>query len=96
MERPRSWLPWSIITLVLFCLPLGIPAVILSNQVGSDYKKGRYAAAKKKSRAAFVLNVIATVLFAVVAIAAIGGIALFVGLVACCSNAAKASNSSNS
>lgn len=70
---------------LLLCLPLGIPAVILSIQVRSDYKHGKYNMAKKKSRAAFVLNVIASTIFGLLALSAVVGVGVGVSiLVACC------------
>ncbi|XP_067942638.1 uncharacterized protein [Watersipora subatra] len=87
--QPKTWLAWSIVTLVVLCIPLGIPATILSILSARDYKQGKYSSAKKKATAAFVLNIIGTVIGGVAIIAVIGVAVLVAGLVACCSAASS-------
>lgn len=76
-------------TLVLLCLPLGIPATILSALAAADIKKGRLVEAKRKATAAFVLNIIGTVIGGIVIVAVIGVGLFFVGILACCQSASK-------
>lgn len=80
--NPRSWLPWSA-ALLLLCLPLGIPAIVLSLLVSTDIKKGDYTAAKRKSEATLVLNIIGTILGGLVLVAAVNKALFTVGLMSC-------------
>lgn len=41
-KRPGNYLAWSIISMVVFFLPLGIVALLYSIGVNRNYKRGRY------------------------------------------------------
>lgn len=59
----RDCLPWSIMSLVLFCFLLGIPALILSVQVAKDVRAGKQFEAQQKWKAMVTLNSIAMCFF---------------------------------
>ena len=83
-SKPKTWLPWSIITLLFLCLPLGIPATVLSVLSAQDYKKGKVAEAERKATAAFVLNIIGTSCGGIILLIVLLGVFFIVGLLACC------------
>ena len=49
---PPSYLAWSIITTLLFCLPFGIVAIIFSAKVNGQWSRGMYDQAKRSSELA--------------------------------------------
>lgn len=55
---PPSYMAWSIITTILFFLPVGIAAIIYSSKVGGYWNMGDRAKARKASeRAAWLSNI---------------------------------------
>jgi len=81
--KGRSWLAWSIVSL-FFCLPLGIPAVILSVYIRKDNGINNYRSAKKKSTAVLTLNIISTVLGGITILMVIGVASIFLSCAAIC------------
>lgn len=51
-EKPSTYLAWSIITTILFFLPLGIVAIIYSSKVNSQWMMGEHAKARRSSEIA--------------------------------------------
>lgn len=47
-----NYLAWSIVTTLLCCLPLGIPAIVYSSQVDSKLRNGDYEGAINSSKKA--------------------------------------------
>lgn len=47
-----NYLAWSIVTTLLCCLPLGIPAIVYSSQVDSKLRSGDYEGAVNSSKKA--------------------------------------------
>ena len=59
---PKDYLIWSILS-ILFCFwPLGVYAIILSNDVKSLWNSGRYQEAKDKSNSAKKMNIICLII----------------------------------
>lgn len=59
---PKDYLIWSILS-ILFCFwPLGVYAIILSNDVKSLWNSGRYQEAKDKSDSAKKMNIICLII----------------------------------
>lgn len=51
-KKPASYLAWSIITTILFFMPLGIVAIIFSSKVSSEWVLGNRDKARKSSEMA--------------------------------------------
>lgn len=51
-KRPANYLAWSIITTILFFLPLGIVAIIFSSKVNGQWALGKREEARKSSELA--------------------------------------------
>ncbi|KAK5614871.1 hypothetical protein CRENBAI_010628 [Crenichthys baileyi] len=66
-----SYLRWSIFSTLCCCLPLGIAAIVYSNQVSYAIATGDTVAAANASRKAKILNIIAAVLGVTVNITAL-------------------------
>ena len=47
--RPDSYLAWSILSTILCCWPLGIPAIVASTKVDKLWQQGDFDGARKKS-----------------------------------------------
>jgi hypothetical protein len=71
-EKPvvQSYLAWSILVTLLFCWPLGIPAIVYSTQVNSKLARGDFDGAVKASKKArtfcwisFGLGLVANAIF---------------------------------
>ena len=61
-QMPKDYLIWSILS-ILFCFwPLGVYAIILSNDVKSLWNSGRYQEAKDKSDSAKKMNIICLII----------------------------------
>ncbi len=61
-QMPKDYLIWSILS-ILFCFwPLGVYAIILSNDVKSLWNNGRYQEAKDKSDSAKKMNIICLII----------------------------------
>lgn len=63
---PPTYLAWSIVTMILCCLPTGIVAIIFSSKVSGKYASGDYAGAKNASEAAAIwilVTVVAGLIF---------------------------------
>lgn len=57
IQKPYStYLVWSVIT-TLYCILLGLPALVVSIKVGKYNKKGMYEKAQKSSKLAKALNI---------------------------------------
>lgn len=57
-KKPSSYLAWSIITTILFFLPVGIVAIIFSSKVNGYWLTGQYEKAYKASeKAAWFSNI---------------------------------------
>ena len=50
--KPKNYLALSILATLFCCLPFGIPAIIFSAQVDSNWNAGRYQEARDASRKA--------------------------------------------
>lgn len=50
--KPDSWLAWSIITALLCCLPLSIPAIIYASKVDGLWHEQRYDEAIRAAKSA--------------------------------------------
>ncbi|MCC8170783.1 MAG: CD225/dispanin family protein, partial [Parabacteroides sp.] len=50
VEKPDSFLVWSILTTVLCCLPLGIVAIVYSTKVDPLWDKGQYTEAAEAAK----------------------------------------------
>ena len=59
---PPSYLGWAIVATVLFCLPLGVVAIVFASQVNGKYAVGGYAGAQESSRKARTWALWSTVL----------------------------------
>ena len=59
---PPTYLVWAILTVILCCAPLGIPAVIYSSQVKTKYNNGDYYGARKASERAALWVILAFVI----------------------------------
>ncbi len=69
MQRPNSYLAWSIIVTILCCWPLGIPAIIYAARVDSQWMRGEYEEAMRSSRQAknfTIASAIAAFVFVVI------------------------------
>ena len=78
--RPDNGLIWSILNTVLCCVPLGIWAIIKSNDVNRLYDSGNYKEAEESAKSARNINLIGAglALFSwiiVVILAAVGALA---------------------
>ena len=78
--RPDNGMIWSILNTVLCCVPLGIWAIIKSNDVNRLYDSGNYKEAEESAKSARNINLIgaglALVSWIIVAIlAAVGALA---------------------
>lgn len=51
-QHVPNYLAWSIVTTLLCCLPLGIPAIVYSSQVDSKLRNGDYEGAVNSSKKA--------------------------------------------
>jgi heme/copper-type cytochrome/quinol oxidase subunit 2 len=78
---PDNYLVWAILTTVLCCLPLGIPAIVFSSQVNSKWAMGDVAGAQDASRKAkqfsmwaAIVGIVGAVLY-VIFLFALGGLA---------------------
>lgn len=49
---PSSNLVWAILTTILCCLPLGIVSIVYASQVDSEWNRGNYENAYRKSKIA--------------------------------------------
>ena len=49
---PSSNLVWAILSTVLCCLPLGVVSIVYASQVDSEWSRGNYQEAYRKSRLA--------------------------------------------
>lgn len=61
VEKPDSFLVWSILTTVLCCLPLGIVAIVYSTKVDPLWDKGQYteaADAAKNAKTFCILSLV--------------------------------------
>lgn len=47
---PPTYLVWAILTTVLCCLPAGIVSIVYASQVETEWSRGNYGEAYKKSR----------------------------------------------
>ena len=47
VEKPNDFLPWTILSTLLCCLPFGVVAIIRSTQVNSYWAQGKYEEAVK-------------------------------------------------
>lgn len=68
-QKPNNLLVWSILVTILFCWPLGIPAIVYSARVNklwdSGDRQGAYDAAKKAKTfclLSFILGVVALII----------------------------------
>jgi len=52
MRKPDSWLAWSIISLVLCCWPLSIPAIVYAAKVDGQWRDKQYDEAMLSARRA--------------------------------------------
>lgn len=82
---PDNYLVWAILTTVLCCLPLGIPAIVFASQVNSKWAVGDVAGAMDASRKAkqfsmwaAIVGVAGAVLY-VIFLFALGGLAAMQG-----------------
>lgn len=80
---PDNYLVWAILTTVLCCLPLGIPAIVFASQVNSKWAVGDVSGAldaskkaKQFSMWAAIVGVAGAVLY-VIFLFALGGLAAF-------------------
>ena len=67
--KPDNHLVWSIITILFCCMPLGVYALILGNDVNNLWNAGRYAEARDKADKSKKMNLIGLI---------IGGIGWFI------------------
>lgn len=58
---PQTYLVWAILTTVLCCWPLGIPAIVYAAKVSTRYNQGDYAGAKQASERAAMWTIISIV-----------------------------------
>ncbi|KAG8547613.1 hypothetical protein GDO81_027942 [Engystomops pustulosus] len=58
----KDYMPWSIVNMILFCLPLGILALVFSLQTKDAIRQRDNVTAAQRSRSAFTVNVVALVL----------------------------------
>ena len=70
--KPDNHLVWSILTLIFCCMPLGVYALILGNDVNTLWTTGHYAEAREKAEKAKKMNIIGLVL---------GGIGVFLYII---------------
>ena len=83
--KPKNYLVESILATLFCCWPLGIVAIINSSKVNSEYDKGNYEEAQKKSEEAkkwMKYTIIAGVIYFVLVLIyvfAMGGMALLSG-----------------
>lgn len=64
---PPTYLVWSIITMLLCCVPTGIVAIVYSSKVNSRFTSGDYEGAKKASENAAIW-ILATVVLGLIAL----------------------------
>ncbi len=57
-EKVPDYLVFSILVLVLFSLPFGIAALIMSQKVKRELALGNIVAAKKASKATLIINLV--------------------------------------
>jgi len=74
---PPNHLVWAVLSTVLFCLPVGVVAIVFASQVNGRYNSGDYAGAQEYSdkarRFALWSTILGVVLWAVVvALVALG------------------------
>lgn len=74
---PPNYLAWAIVATVLFCLPLGVVAIVFASQVNGKYYAGDYAGAQDSSRKARLWSLWSTILgvllwLVIVALAVVG------------------------
>lgn len=62
MQRPDTYLVWSILATLFCCLPMGVAAIVKSVQVDKLYNQGDYAGAQKASDDAKNYAIISAVL----------------------------------
>lgn len=62
VDKPSTYLVWSILTTIFVCLPLGIAAIIYSARTMDMNDKRRYAEAEEASKTAKKLNWISLIL----------------------------------
>lgn len=76
--RPDNHLVWSILNTICCCLPLGILAIVKSNEVNRLYDAGDYAAAEESASTASTINIVCAVLaivgWAIYAILIVNGV----------------------
>jgi hypothetical protein len=51
-SAPPNHFTWAILSLIFFCWPLGIPAVVYANRVNEKWAAGDHAGAKSSSDSA--------------------------------------------
>lgn len=79
---PPNYLVWAILTTILCCLPLGIASIVFASQVNSKWAAGDAAGAMDSSQKAkkfAIWSAIAGVVFAVVYVLFLGGLAALSG-----------------
>ncbi|GAB5524647.1 MAG: hypothetical protein Roseis2KO_25190 [Roseivirga sp.] len=77
-QRPPNYLAIAIITTIICCLPAGVVSIVYSTKVNSEYDAGNYEAAERASKNAktwAIVSAVAAVVFAVIYVVFIGGLA---------------------
>lgn len=64
--RPDNHLVWSILNTICCCIPLGIWAIVKSNDVNRFYDAGDYEAAEEAAKAASGINTFSAVIAIIV------------------------------
>lgn len=52
MQKPDSWLAWSIISVFFCCWPFSIPAIVYASKVDGLWERGAYEEARRNARLA--------------------------------------------
>jgi len=78
---PPNHLVWAVLATVLFCLPVGVVAIVFASQVNGRYNSGDYAGAQEASSKARTWALWSTILGVVLWVVAVVLVALgvFVG-----------------
>ncbi len=61
-EKPKNYILWSVLALILCCSPLAIVSLITGSQVEKKYNEGDYAGAEKSSKTSLTILIISIIL----------------------------------